>query len=92
MKKLLFIPLALLLSGAQEDCDPRQPEGRPEDTRSTTAKKYDTTFMFEYEGCKLYRFYDGHYIYWANCKGQSETAWQQDCGEDCVRPTNVRSR
>ena len=31
---------------------------------------YNVEYLFEYEGCKVYRFYDrGEYIYFTNCQG-----------------------
>ena len=31
---------------------------------------YDVEYLFEHEGCKVYRFSDmGHYVYFTNCKG-----------------------
>ena len=31
---------------------------------------YYVSYLFEYDGCKVYRFYDqGEYIYFTNCQG-----------------------
>ncbi|WP_163322946.1 DUF4884 domain-containing protein [Draconibacterium mangrovi] len=31
---------------------------------------YYVSYLFEYEGCKVYRFYDqGEYVYFTNCRG-----------------------
>ncbi|WP_372650393.1 DUF4884 domain-containing protein [Draconibacterium sp.] len=31
---------------------------------------YNVEYLFEYDGCKVYRFYDqGEYVYFTNCKG-----------------------
>jgi hypothetical protein len=31
---------------------------------------YEIEYLFEHEGCKIYRFRDnGHYVYFTNCKG-----------------------
>lgn len=33
-------------------------------------KTYQVSYLFEHDGCKVYRFYDeGHYVYFTNCKG-----------------------
>jgi hypothetical protein len=33
-------------------------------------KTYHVHYLFEHEGCKVYRFYDfGNYVYFTNCKG-----------------------
>ena len=38
---------------------------RPDNNRS-----YDVEYLFEHDGCKVYRFRDmGHYIYFTNCTG-----------------------
>jgi len=31
---------------------------------------YSVDYLFEHEGCKVYRFYDrGNYVYFTNCQG-----------------------
>lgn len=30
---------------------------------------FNVELLFEKDGCKVYRFYDGRYVYWANCEG-----------------------
>lgn len=37
---------------------------------SENNKSYQVEYLFEHEGCKVYRFLDhGHYVYFTNCKG-----------------------
>ncbi|MDD2197124.1 MAG: DUF4884 domain-containing protein [Bacteroidales bacterium] len=32
---------------------------------------YKVEYLFEHDGCKVYRFYDrGNYVYFTNCKGE----------------------
>lgn len=32
---------------------------------------YRVDYLFEHDGCKVYRFYDmGHYVYFTNCRGE----------------------
>lgn len=39
----------------------------PENNRS-----YQVDYLFEHDGCKVYRFYDmGHYVYFTNCNGEA---------------------
>lgn len=39
---------------------------------------YKVHYLFEHDGCKVYRFYDmGHYVYFTNCTG-NVTAIQTD--------------
>lgn len=34
-------------------------------------KTYEVSYLFEHDGCKVYRFYDqGHWVYFTNCKGE----------------------
>ena len=31
---------------------------------------YEVDYLFEHDGCKVYRFYDGgHWVYFTNCRG-----------------------
>lgn len=33
---------------------------------------YTVQYLFEHDGCKVYRFYDrGNYVYFTNCRGES---------------------
>ena len=33
---------------------------------------YKVDYLFEHDGCKVYRFYDrGNYVYFTNCKGEA---------------------
>lgn len=32
---------------------------------------YKVELLFEKDGCKMYRFYDGKTIYWCDCSGQT---------------------
>ncbi len=35
-------------------------------------KTYEVDYLFEHEGCKVYRFYDlGNYVYFTNCRGEA---------------------
>lgn len=43
---------------------------KPLSKNATNNTDYNVAFLFEYEGCKVYRFYDdGKYIYFTNCAG-----------------------
>ena len=40
---------------------------------STKQNDFEIEFLFEKDGCKIYRFYDvGRYIYWSNCSGNTQ--------------------
>jgi len=47
--------------------------GIPLQTReSENNKTYDVAYLFEHDGCKVYRFYDrGNYVYFTNCNGEA---------------------
>jgi hypothetical protein len=35
-------------------------------------KTYQVDYLFEHDGCKVYRFQDnGHYVYFTNCTGET---------------------
>lgn len=49
---------------------------------------YQVEYLFEHEGCKVYRFMDmGHYIYFTNCQGDVTSI-----ESDSVRTINRTSR
>lgn len=53
-----------------------------------TNSTYQVEYLFEHEGCKVYRFMDmGHYIYFTNCKGDVTSI-----ESDSVRTVNRISR
>lgn len=46
---------------------------------------YNVDYLFEHEGCKVYRFYDrGNYVYFTNCTGEV-TAINSDSTEHRVQ-------
>jgi hypothetical protein len=41
----------------------------------TTSSKYEVYFLFEHEGCKVFKFMDnGRVVYYTNCDGN--TSWE----------------
>ncbi len=39
---------------------------------SENNRTYEVDYLFEHDGCKVYRFYDrGNYVYFTNCKGEA---------------------
>ena len=74
--KLLLIML-LLISCAKES-----------NYATKTVDGFEVSLLFEYEGCKVYRFIDvGRNIHFTNC---TETMTQVSCGKNCTRPINVK--
>lgn len=46
---------------------------------------YRVQYLFEHDGCKVYRFYDqGNYVYFTNC-GSSTTAISNDSTATYIR-------
>ncbi len=40
--------------------------------KSANNQTYTVEYLFEHDGCKVYRFYDrGNYVYFTNCKGEA---------------------
>lgn len=43
---------------------------------------YNVEYLFEHDGCKVYRFRDqGHYVYFTNCKGDVTSIESNDSTE-----------
>jgi len=69
MKKYLPLLAGCLAAGS---CSVRYAQkplvtGAPENN-----KTYKVEYLFEHDGCKVYRFYDyGNYVYFTNCNGQT---------------------
>jgi hypothetical protein len=65
MKKYLYCALCLLATS----CYVEKPlEKKPAENNGT----YKVEYLFEHEGCKVYRFADrGNYIYFTNCNGEA---------------------
>lgn len=68
MKNFLPISLLFITSGCVT-MDPTIPVQTKEPENNKT---YQVDYLFEHEGCKVYRFYDkGNYVYFTNCKGEA---------------------
>lgn len=65
-KNLLIVSLVSLCS-----CTVQQPLVVAD---SDNNKTYAVAYLFEHDGCKVYRFYDqGRYVYFTNCNGEAIT-------------------
>ena len=50
-------------------------------TPSENNKTYRVQYLFQHDGCKVYRFYDeGHYVYFTNCNGQTTSIEKDSTG------------
>ena len=73
MKNLLSKSIAcFVILMALESCS-FIPQQTPISTKqSANNKDYKVSFLFEYDGCKVYRFEDrGEFIYFTSCNGET---------------------
>ncbi|MFC0771409.1 DUF4884 domain-containing protein [Terrimonas alba] len=67
MNRILPVILLFLASGCVTQTRIPLREGK-----SQNNKTYNVDYLFEHEGCKVYRFYDrGNYVYFTNCRGET---------------------
>lgn len=61
--------LAIAALGSLTSCTIQQPlYSRPSENNDS----YRVQYLFEHDGCKVYRFYDkGNYVYFTNCNGET---------------------
>lgn len=67
MKKLSLFIVSLLLITA---CDKQHLE-----RQKTNNEQYHMDLLFEKDGCKFYRFQDGHDVYWTDCRGKIQSSY-----------------
>lgn len=67
MKNIIFTILAISLVAIS--CTVSKPLSKmPSDNNET----YKVEYLFEHDGCKVYRFMDyGNYVYFTNCEGNT---------------------
>jgi hypothetical protein len=52
---------------------------------SVQNESFTVEFLFEQNGCKMYRFKDGgRYIYWSDCQGRVQSAYTIQSGKTTV--------
>lgn len=59
MKKIILIALATILISCEKAAQSTKESGN-----------YKVEFLFEVDGCKIYRFYDGRTVYFSDCRGK----------------------
>lgn len=75
MKKLLNSALLLLAIASIYSCSFQRPISQMTPDNNQT---YLVEYLFEHDGCKVYRFRDdGNYVYFTNC-GNSVTSIEND--------------
>lgn len=70
----------LLFAGCQKSGERKE---------KTSNEQFKVTLLFEHDGVKVYRFYDGRDVYYTDARGQ--TAWTESCGKNCSRPVKVET-
>lgn len=72
MKTLIALFLIVLMAGCFKDA---------QEKKSTSNSAFEVEFLFEIDGCKIYRFVDGGYTrYFTTCKNAS-TSWTEKHGK-----------
>lgn len=67
MKKLALIILVAILYGCKGEAISTDQNG-----------DFKVELLFEKDGCKMYRFYDGgRAIYWSNCSGNTQYTYSR---------------
>lgn len=88
MKRLSFLPVICMLLFGLSSCYSGRPVAKQVPQNNST---YKVDYLFEHDGCKVYRFYDmGNYVYFTNCSGDI-TAISNDSTATRVQ-TMVKSR
>ena len=87
MKTIIKIMLLLIVIISFFSCKVNRPISR---STPNNNKTFEVDYLFEYDGCKVYRFSDmGHLVYFTNCNGE-ETSLKGDSTE--TRVTNINKR
>jgi hypothetical protein len=67
MKTVIKISLLMVTLLGGYSCSVQSPLAY---TKADNNKTYSVEYLFEHDGCKVYRFMDnGNYVYFTNCKG-----------------------
>ncbi|OWP83018.1 hypothetical protein BWK59_12735 [Flavobacterium davisii] len=54
--------------------------------RTTKQGNFRVEYLFEQNGCKMYRFRDGvRYIYWSDCQGKIQSDFTTPNGKSTIR-------
>lgn len=53
--------------------------GEAQREESTPNPAFKVALLFEYDGCRVYRFFDARYVYYSDCRGT--TSWIEKVGK-----------
>ncbi len=85
MKITTFLVFILIITG----CFTEKPLTTQKAKNNTT---YTVEYLFEHDGCKVYRFRDdGHYVYFTSCKGETTSIKSDSTGTKYIKSNNSRN-
>lgn len=85
MKITTLLFFILLMIG----CHIEKPLTKQQAKNNTT---YTVEYLFEHDGCKVYRFKDdGHYVYFTSCKGETTSIKSDSTGIKYIKSNNSRN-
>lgn len=88
MKRIYFLSVTCILLFGLSSCFTERPVAKQVPQNNDT---YQVDYLFEHDGCKVYRFRDmGNYVYFTNCSGDV-TAIKNDSTAARVQ-TIIRSK
>ena len=88
MKKIaIFIMALFALSGCEE-------ENRHPISSGYTANGYNIEYLFDQDGCKMYRTYSkGNWVHFMTCPfSRASTSEMKNCGKNCYREDVVNTQ
>lgn len=83
MEKMKYLVLMLLLSSCGL-------KGAPT-TVNNAGDPVEVQLMFEKDGCRVYKFYDGGRHFFTTC-GETITSHTESCGKGCTRTYEENNR
>ena len=100
MRKLILLSVLAFVASScgykiRKKPDPPKPKLTKEQIRKQEyeqkLKDYSVKFLFECDGVKVYRFYDGKYIYFTNANGVTQYQYTTKSGKHGHRTHIVQS-
>ena len=87
MKIMIKTCLLLLVGFICFSCTISRPIAVVPSDNNTT---YKVDYLFEHDGCKVYRFYDrGNYVYFTNCKGDVTSIKNDSTAERVINSIRI---
>ena len=70
-------------------CSTEKPISREPPKNNVT---YKVEYLFEHDGCKVYRFRDnGNYVYFTSCKGETTSVLTDSTGTQYIKSSNSKN-